>query len=389
MKVINLLYLIPSLKNSGGMERVLTSKVNFLASSNKYKIFIATTEMNDRDHCFFEVNNDVEIINFELNFNTLFNFNIFSKIIETKKLLNVYEDELKKIILQKKIDICISMGGKELEFLGNLNLPCKKIYECHFEKNYKSKFLEIYGKNNFLWKIYGKIRDWQHFKLASKFDMVVVLSKGAFNDWKNLPNRTIIIANASPISLNPDFKIDLYSKSIISVGNLIAVKGYDLLIDAWALIAQNYPGWTLYIYGNGELKDILQKQINLLRLDNSVKLAGVTKNVRLKLEKSAFYVMSSRSEGLPMVLIESITCGLPIVAFDCETGPREIIENNGCGILVENGNIKKLAEAMSFMISSKEIRAEMSKKAVEKAKDYELNNIMEKWEQIFFEMTQK
>ncbi|WP_207116764.1 hypothetical protein, partial [Acinetobacter sp. Res13-Abat-PEC08-P2-01] len=63
MKVINLLYLIPSLKNSGGMERVLTSKVNFLANSNKYKIFIATTEMSDRDHCFFEVNNDVEIIN--------------------------------------------------------------------------------------------------------------------------------------------------------------------------------------------------------------------------------------------------------------------------------------------------------------------------------------
>ncbi|WP_215895676.1 hypothetical protein, partial [Acinetobacter bereziniae] len=86
--------------------------VNFLANSNKYKIFIATTEMSDRDHCFFEVNNDVEIINFELNFNTLFNFNIFSKIIETKKLLNVYEYELKKLYCRKKLIFASQWGGK-------------------------------------------------------------------------------------------------------------------------------------------------------------------------------------------------------------------------------------------------------------------------------------
>lgn len=389
MKKLNILYLIPSLKNSGGMERVLTSKVNFLAKSNKYNIFIVTTEMSNEDKAFFKVDDDVKVINLMLNFNIIFNLNIFSKILETKKLLTIYENELKKIILQKEIDICISMGGKELEFLGNLKLPCKKIYECHFEKNYKSKFLEIYGRNNFLWKIYGKIRDWQHFTLASKFDMVVLLSKGAFNDWEKLPNSTEIIANASPILLNSDFEIDLYSKNVISVGNLIAVKGYDLLINAWVLVLKNHCDWTLNIYGAGELKDTLQKQINSLKLENSVKLAGVTKNVRLELEKSAFYVMSSRSEGLPMVLIESITCGLPIVAFDCETGPREIIENNGCGILVENGNIKKLAEAISFMITNKKIRLEMSKKAVEKAKDYELSHIMEKWEQVFFEIIKK
>lgn len=96
--------------------------------------------------------------------------------------------------------------------------------------------------------------------------------------------------------------------------------------------------------------------------------------------------MSSRSEGLPMVLIESITCGLPIVAFDCETGPREIIQDNDCGILVENGNVEKLALNIERMILDTELRKEMSIKALEKSKKYELTYIMEKWEKIFQEL---
>lgn len=130
----NILYFIPSLSTSGGMERVLTEKVNYLANKGCYQIFIVTTEMSDYAIPFFDLNSAVNVINLKLCFNDKFNLNIFDKILETKKLLKKYEEELKKIILIKEIDICISMGGKELEFLGGLSVPCKKIYECHFEK---------------------------------------------------------------------------------------------------------------------------------------------------------------------------------------------------------------------------------------------------------------
>lgn len=383
---INLLYLIPSLKNSGGMERVLTNKVNFLAKSNIYRIFIVTTEMNDDESPFFELSENVEIIKLNINFNEKFNLNILRKIYDTKRLLVEYESELTKIILQKEIDICISMGGKELEFLGIIDIPCKKIYECHFEKKFKSKFLQIQGKNNFLWKVYGKLRDWQHFMLASKFDVVVVLSEGAYNEWKSLPNKLLVIANPSSILLNSQSQINLSSKRVISIGNLISVKGYDLLINAWSLISSNYLDWKLDIYGAGELQTELQLQIDSLMLGNSVTLAGLTKDVKLELEKSAFYVMSSRSEGLPMVLIESISCGLPIVAFNCESGPREIIQNNDCGILVEDGNVKKLAKAIELMIQDRYLRQQMSLNAISKSKLYELNYIMKKWDNLFQEL---
>ncbi len=117
----------------------------------------------------------------------------------------------------------------------------------------------------------------------------------------------------------------------------------------------------------------------------TIKLVGQTKNIKDELLNSSFFVLSSRFEGLPMVLIESITCGLPIVAFDCETGPREIIKNNDCGILVENGNINELANAMKKIIADEELRKKLSINAIEKSKKYEISNIMSKWEKLFDE----
>lgn len=386
MNKINVLYLIPSLSNSGGMERSLLNKVNFLTNTGLFNIKIVTTEMQDCGKSFFYIEESVEVINLKLNFNNFFNSNFFVKVLNTRKLLNRYERSLKEIIQKNSIDICISMGGKELEFLGKMDIPCKKIYECHFEKQFKSKFLELQGKTNLFWKLFGKIRDKQHFLLASYFHIVVVLSDGAFIDWEHLPNKVVKISNPSSIPLKAEINLDISNKRVISIGNLTAVKGYDLLINAWVLIKPNFPDWNLDIFGAGELENELNALINSFSLGDVVRLVGVTRNVEYELENSAFYVMSSRSEGLPMVLIESITCGLPIVAFDCETGPREIINNNDCGILVENGNIERLVEAIENMILDKDLRLKMSKNALVKSKDYELNHIMEEWIHIFQEI---
>ncbi len=379
----NILYLIPSLVNSGGMERVLTDKVNHLVEVYKYRVFIVTTEMSDKETPFFKLNKNVEIINLSLNFNEKFNLNLFSKILETKKLLVIYKRKLHEIIIQRKIDICISMGGKDLEFLGGMKISSKKIYECHFERKIKSKFLEIQGKKNLFWKIYGRIRDMQHYFLASKFDKVVVLSKGAQTDWADLPNDLVVINNPSSIIREAEAQIDLNSKRVISIGNLTLVKGYDLLISAWSLIHYKHSDWCLEIFGSGELRKELEEQIITLGLKNSIRLKGLTRNVKKELSKSAFYVMSSRTEGLPMVLIESISCGLPIVAFDCESGPREIINNNDCGILVENGNVDKLAQAIEEMIRNPKLRRDMSLNALEKAEQYDIDNIMQEWNILF------
>lgn len=384
--MINILYFIPSLTTSGGMERVLVEKANYLIATGIYHVVIVTTEMRANDTVFFHLNGDIEVICLELNYNDLFSKNFLDKIKEIQKLNNRYRKSIQNIIKKYSIDICITMGGKELEFLGDLDLPCKKIYESHFNKHFRSSFLKANGKTGLFWKIIGKIRDIQHDLQARKLDKIVVLTQVNLNAWGGASNLVKLIPNPSPI-INKTKKIpNLNSKRVVAIGKLDVQKGYDMLITAWSKISNQHTDWKLDIFGHGELKNQLQLQIEDLGLSSSIFLRGLTKMVEKELYDSSFFVMSSRFEGLPMVLIESITCGLPIVSFDCETGPSEIIVDNDCGLLVKNGDVDKLAESIEKMILNEGLRYEMAKSALKKSDDYKIGNIMKKWEVLFQEL---
>lgn len=158
------------------------------------------------------------------------------------------------------------------------------------------------------------------------------------------------------------------------------------MIQAWCVVKYKYPEWKLCIYGDGSQKYILEKII----LDNNLKceviLKGVTQNVSAELLKSSFLVLSSRYEGMPMVMLESMACGLPMVAFDCETGPSELIESSDCGILVKNGPINDLSCKIIEMIENKEKRIQMSIRAKEKSHNYTIDKIIDQWDILFSEL---
>lgn len=382
---INIMYFIPSLVNSGGMERVLTEKVNYLSRKNKYNIFIVTTDMDEKQKPFFNLNNEIKLIHLSYFYHRNVSESFLKKSIRTLKLNKIYKDEIQSLVKKHLINICISMGGKELEFLGNIKLECVLIYESHFNKNFRSSFLFANGKNNFLWQIVGKLRDTQHNYQAKKMNKIIVLTEKNLSDWKKITQNVEIISNPSPLTKQENELPNLQSKRAIAIGKLDAQKGFDMLIPAWKKVYESFPDWKLDIFGVGEMEEDLKKIIESNQLSTAIKLAGQTRNIKSELLNSSFFVLSSRFEGLPMVLIESITCGLPIVAFDCETGPREIIKNNDCGILVENGNINELANTMKKIIADEELRKKLSTNAIEKSKKYEISNIMNKWEKLFDE----
>lgn len=383
---MNVMYFIPSISTSGGMERVLAEKVNYLAGVDGYKVFIVTTEMNNNEKPFFKFDSSINIINFQLNFNENFKNDFLKKIIKTKKLLKIYEDKLKQIVASNNIDICITMGGKELEFIGNLNLNCKTIYESHFNKNFRSSFLKAHNKNNLFWSLFGKFRDWQHAVQASKLDKIVVLTDENLKKWSNTDNRVVKIVNPSPLKNITDCRPELGSKRVIAIGKLDTQKGFDMLIETWSIVYQKHPDWRLDIFGVGDLKNLLNDLINKHNLSDVVKLAGVTIDVKRELLNSSFLVLSSRFEGLPMVLIEGISCGLPLVAFDCETGPREIITSNDCGLLIENGNIYALANGINQLIENPDLLTIMSENGINKSSTYQLDKVMKKWILLFEEL---
>ena len=168
----------------------------------------------------------------------------------------------------------------------------------------------------------------------AKSDRIIAISHTDALLWEKHVGATILIPN--PITINTNATSDLQSKSVISVGRLDAQKGYQYLIKAWEYVAKTHPEWKLDIYGEGYMREQLQELINSLKLNNVVKLCGTTNDVISKYCSHSIFVMSSITECFPLVLLEASSCGLPLIAFDCKSGPRDIVTDGENGFSSEN-----------------------------------------------------
>jgi glycosyltransferase involved in cell wall biosynthesis len=179
---------------------------------------------------------------------------------------------------------------------------------------------------------------------------------------------------------------DHSSKVVVAAGRLERSKGYDRLIEAWAGVARRHPDWELRIFGEGRDRDALQEQIDKLGLAGSARLMGYSAHLAEDMAAASLFVLSSRAEGYPMVLLEAMSCGLPVVSFDCPTGPREIITPDSDGLLVPNGDVEGLADAVSRLIGLGEGRREMGRAALQTAWQRDQAAITARWEELCSEL---
>ncbi|KQE48634.1 hypothetical protein APD45_03090, partial [Acinetobacter baumannii] len=210
---------------------------------------------------------------------------------------------------------------------------------------------------------------WEHFNLkvnlgssfrtlgrwmAAKWcDKIVTLTNRDKDFWiKNFKlekeKKVIAIANPSPYQLQ-DNQPSLDSKTILCVGRLTYQKGFDLLIPAWAEVKKALDGWKIVIVGIGEDEDNLKQMTKYYNVEDSIEFAGQQKNMSEFYNKASFFCMSSRFEGLPMVLLEARSYKLPIVSFDCDTGPAEVIEDGKDGFLVNVDNLQEFSQKILKM----------------------------------------
>ncbi len=170
---------------------------------------------------------------------------------------------------------------------------------------------------------------------------------------------------------------------LLAVGRLHPVKGFDLLIQAFAMVASYFPDWDLVIVGEGEERAALQKQIETAALQKRVQLVGRVGNIKDWYEQSDMYVLSSRSEGLSNTLLEAMASGLAVVAMDCDTGPREIIRDNIDGILVNPPeDADALAAHLSDLMARPLKRAALARRAVDVRDRFSVPIVMAQWERL-------
>lgn len=374
---MRIVYCTDSLKNSGGIERITIDKANYF--SEKYEIYIITTDFNEKNS-FFEINKNVRIIDLGINYYEDKNQKFIKRKINYLKKLYCHKKRLKEKLDVIKPDLVISLGKQERKFLPFLDDCSKKIREFHFAKNVRIH-RAISDKKNIFWRTRAYLGTYLERIYLKKYDKVVVLT---FEDLKkhNLKNVEVIHNFIQKI---PDERINyLQNKRVISVGRLEKQKGFDFLIKAWEKVHENNPDWILDIYGEGEEKSSLLKMIRELGLEDSIFLRGATKKIEEKYQESSIYVMSSRYEGLPLVLIEAMANGLPLISFECECGPKDIIYNREVGVLVEYQDIKMLSQKINELIKDENLRKIMGKNGKQDVKQrFKKEVIMEQWENLF------
>ena len=220
-----------------------------------------------------------------------------------------------------------------------------------------------------------------------RLDLVSTLTEGDAAAYrKALRGRTRVECMPNGVPDVGSLRATLGDKVVVAAGRLTRQKGFDRLLPAWAKIAPEHSDWELRIFGDGAKMGALQRQIERLGIGDSAKLMGFTPRLDEELARASLYVMSSRREGFPMVLLEAMAVGLPVVSFDCPTGPRDIVREGVDGHVVRNGDKDALAAAMSSLMRDDARRKAYGAAAVEGAKRYELPNIARRWEELFEEL---
>ncbi len=386
---IRLLYCIPHLYNAGGMERVLTQKVNALCEMG-YAITIVTTEKTPAgvSDTYFPLHESVKVLSLNIDFDADFHAPLLQKYFAHHRRQKAYKHHLLQIINTEKTDICISLCGKELEWLYTIQTdhPCHRIAEIHFALDQRAQVLQTYHKGCF-WNILGKIRVRQMIRQAKQLERFIVLTDADLQRWRKA-GCTNALRIYNPICVAHTHTVDVEKKQqVLAVGRLHPQKGYDIMLHVWKQVSPQFPAWNLRIVGEGEERANLEALIQQLGIGQSVALAGLAHDVAAEYESSRILLQTSRYEGLPLVLLEAMSFALPCIAFSCPEGPAEILKHNQTGILVEANNTTAMAKQLAALMHNEAQQQALGKAAqLDVQQRFSPKQIMGQWDNLFKEL---
>ena len=372
-----IVYIVGDLSYPNGMSRVLSQKVNYLAEHTDYELYVVLTEQDDKPW-YYQLSPKIQHVNFGLDFDSLYQLPFSKRLLAYRRKQKQYRKFLTDYLMQVRPDITVSVLRREINFINDIPDGSKKVGEIHFNKQTYRVFEKRWLPG---WVNRYITHCWQDSleNEVMRLDKFVVLTKQDSNNWMGLENMSVI---PNPISFFPKTLSDGQAKQVIAVGRYTRQKGFDLLIQAWKKVFVRHPDWVLNIYGPGNREEY-QQMADAFHLSEVIHCNEASPDIYARYAEHSIFVLSSRYEGFGLVIAEAMATGLPAVSFRCPCGPEDIITDHEDGLLVEDGNIEALAEAVCYMIEHSEERHRMAKNALLSAQRYREDAIMQQWIKLF------
>ena len=340
---------------SGGAERVCVEMCNFFIEKGHQVTILVKPNSGKR---IYKLHKDIFLKEFFFvrpsKKNILFYPYLLWKFV--KSIYNLIKVEKPDVV----ISFCTSMNAFTIPVANKLKIP---IIASEHTNN----------KNG------GRLINFVRHNIYKKSDVITLLTEYDANYYKAFLNNFVVMQNPIQTYDNVDVATER-KKHILCVGNLERneQKRFDRAIDAFSLIADKYPEWNLLIAGSGD-KLFFEKMIEDKGLQGRVKLMGQVSNMKDLYLETSIFALSSKIEGLPMVLLEAMSLGCAPVSFDIVSGPNEVIVNGKSGFLVEDGDIDGFADKISLLIENEEIRQQIACEAVKVSQDFSIEKIGNRW----------
>ena len=368
---MKILYVTSQMYLHGGIEKILTQKINHWIKHYGYEVLLCTSEQRNHDFV-YKVDAKLQHIDLGINYHRKHSYfhpiNILKSIVHFKAL--------KELINKEQPDIVISVNyTPEQYFLPFMAKHIPKVKEFH------SSGVSMIKPKSIIDKLKNRL-----FLVLGRYQAQVVLNEDekkyyTFNSLYVIPNF---------IEINEISETPAREKTILAAGRIASVKQFDHLIQAWSYIAYDFPDWEVKIFGDGDatLSAKLEQLIEELKVPN-IQLMGSTSHLNQEMQKAAVYAMTSATECFPMVLLEAQANKLAIISYDCPNGPRNIITHNLDGWLTAHNEINIFAEKLSILLNNEIKRESMGTSAKKNSIQFSKDKIMKKWNELFIKLQAK
>lgn len=344
---MKIFFLIENINKIAGTERITLDLINLLSQNTNWDISLICLKSITTKN--LELNSHVKLISLDSS--------LQNPIKSIKKLHLLIKQEQPNYL----INVAVIMS--RISIFATLHTPTKVITWEHFNLHAGSKL-------GYIWRLISA-------SLSHKTVVLTHKDRQSYPKW--LQHKVETIYNFTTI--DNTIKADTENSNIvISVGRLTYQKGFDMLLYAWEIVHQNNPELILYLIGDGEDKQKLKELSQQLQIDKSIIFISQNNEINKYYQKAGLYVMSSRFEGLPLVLIEAKRMGLPCISFDCPNGPNEIIRKDIDGYLIEQANISALAHQIIKIFNDRKQLCHLGKEAaLDAEKRFSENAIINQW----------